>query len=137
MRAKSKRVLIVDPHEEVLISLQKSLEDAGFDTETAWTGADAIRLLRKREFDIVLINEYLPDCDCGAMLRQMQEQCSNLTYVVMQSYAPRMDQNDRFKDLGTSAVVCKYDVPEVVAAVIREGKPGLTLWPQEKLHAAG
>ena len=132
MRAKSKRVLIVDPHADVLISLQKSVEDAGFDTEAAWSGADAIRLLRKEEFDIVLINEYLPDCDCDVILRQIKAQFGNVGCVVMQSYAPRMDQCDRFKQSGTTAVVCKHDLASVLAAITRE-----TSWPQKEVRAAG
>ncbi len=137
MRAKSKRVLIVDPHADVLISLQKLIEDAGFDTETAWTGTDAIRLLLNGEFDIALINEYLPDCDCDVIVRQIQAQISNVGCVVMQSYAPRMDQCNRFKASGISAVVCKHDLDSVLAAIASETKSGLTFLPQEKVRAAG
>ena len=137
MSVQLKRVLILDPHEDVLIRLQKSLEDAGFDTETAWTGADATRLLSQEVFDVVLMNEYLPDCDCDVMLRRIREKFSNVGYVLMSSFAPRMNQNGKVKKLGKCAVVCKHDLAAVVAAVMQEAKPSVRVCPQDRLRAAG
>jgi hypothetical protein len=37
MNPTRKRILLADCHEDVLINLEKLLEDAGFETTTAWT----------------------------------------------------------------------------------------------------
>lgn len=41
-------MLIADCHEEVLIALERLLENAGFDTTTAWIGRDARAFSRRR-----------------------------------------------------------------------------------------
>ncbi len=45
MKTSRKKVLVADCHEEVLIALEKMLEDAGFDTTTVWTARDALKLV--------------------------------------------------------------------------------------------
>src|SRR5205814_3713976 len=45
------RVLVVDDDESVLTVLNRLLEEAGYETTTAWGGREAIEILRKSTFD--------------------------------------------------------------------------------------
>ena len=58
--ARKKKILIADCYVEVLFALGRTVEDAGFDTTTAWTGRDALGLIESQAFDLVLVNKYLP-----------------------------------------------------------------------------
>ena len=121
--SRHKRVLIVDGHEEVLISLEKLLEDAGFNTTTSWTAADAARFLRSTQYDVVLVNEYLPDCYCEALLRARKRN-DEACWIVMQGTAPEMSDRDRFIRLGADAVVCKHQTQQFLKRCAR-----MTSWP--------
>lgn len=116
MKSSGKRLLIVDPHPDVLIELQRVFEDAGFDTETAWGGGDAIRLLHRSRFDVALVSDYLPDSNCHMVLAQIMR-AGNLPVVVMQAAAEAMDRRDDLLAFGASAVVCKHDLAAVKDAI--------------------
>lgn len=121
--SRHKRVLIVDGHEEVLISLEKLLEDAGFSTTTSWTVADVARFLRSTRYDVVLVNEYLPDCYCEVLLRARKRN-DEAYWIVMQGTAPEMTDRNRFIRLGADAVVCKHQSQAILETVRR-----MTSWP--------
>jgi CheY-like chemotaxis protein len=71
MKTTRKRVLIADCNDEVPTTLEKLLEDAGFDTTTVWTGKDVLKFMQSEHFDLLLINEYLPDAECEDLLHRL------------------------------------------------------------------
>ena len=117
MKAARRKVLIADCHEEVLIALEKMLEDEGFETRTVWTGKDAIELLESESFDLFLINEYLPDVDCEEILKELRRRGERTTCIVMQPSAPEITQFSDLKALGAADVVCKYAYRHIVGVV--------------------
>ena len=108
------RILIADCHEDVLIELERLLEDAGFDTTTAWTGRDVIALLDALSFDVFLVNEYLPDGNAEDLLRAIRRRGIGTPCMIMQPSAPNMLDGARFRGLGVTALVCKYSPDEVL-----------------------
>ena len=112
-----KRILVADCHHDSLILLEKMLEDAGFDTTTVWTATEALNLLRTRGFDLLLVNEYLPDADCDHLLQVLTEEGAGLPCIMMQPSAPAITNLARFKALGVCKIVGKRAYPEILAAV--------------------
>ncbi len=119
MKTARKKVLIADCHEEVLIVLEHMLEDAGFDTTTAWTAGDALRLLESPSFDLVLLNEYLPDAECEDVLMALQKKRSQVPCIVMQPSALEMAKMEDLRKLGAREIVCKYAYQQIVDTVIK------------------
>ncbi|MBZ5720318.1 MAG: response regulator [Acidobacteriia bacterium] len=117
MKTAKKRVLIADCHEDVLITLEKMLEDEGFDTRTVWTAGDALRLLDSEAFDLVLVNEYLPDAECEEILKALRRKGVRPPCIVMQPSAPEITTFAAFESLGAADVVCKYAYRHVVEVV--------------------
>ncbi len=78
MKTERKRVLVADCHEEVLIVLEKILEDRGFDTTTVWTAQEALKLAQSGIFDLILVNEYLPDAECEHLLIELRNKGAKL-----------------------------------------------------------
>ncbi len=110
-------VLIIDYEEEILIALEHLLEDEGFDTTTAWTGRDALKAARERRFDLVLVNEYLPDMDADRFTHRLSKTAGPVPFVVMRS-TRGLGPNVRppgWED--AIAVVCKRPAESVVQAV--------------------
>ena len=125
MTTARKKVLIADCHEEVLIILEKLLEDAGFDTTTAWTARGVLKLVDSQVFDIVVINEYLPDAECEELLKKLHNKATQVPCIVMQPSAPEITNAGILRGLGAREIVCRRAPEQVVDAVNRclAGKP--------------
>jgi len=119
MKIPRKRVLVADCHEEVLIVLEKMLEDAGFDTTTAWTAKEALKLVESQVFDLVLVNEYLPDAECEVLLEILQKEGPQVPCIVMQPSAPEITDVKSLRSLGAREIVCKYAYQQIVETVSR------------------
>ena len=120
MKAARRKVLIADCHEEVLIALEKMLEDEGFETRTVWTGKDAIELLESESFDLFLINEYLPDVDCEEILKELRRRGERTTCIVMQPSAPEITQFSDLKALGSADVTLHLAPKSEVVPLLEE-----------------
>ena len=112
-----KRVLVADCHEDVLITLEKILEDAGFNTSTVWTAREALKLLDSQSFDLVLVNEYLPDAECEEFLKALRRRGARPPCIVMQPSAPELTDFAELQVLGARGIVCKYAHSQIVALV--------------------
>jgi DNA-binding response OmpR family regulator len=117
MKTARKKVLIADCHEEILIVLERMLEDAGFDTTTAWTAQDALRLVDSQSFDLVLVNEYLPDAECEDLLKALRKRGAQMPLIVMQPSAPEITNFTALRALGARDIVCKYAYGQIVEMV--------------------
>ena len=117
MKTARKKVLIADCHEEVLIVLERMLEDAGFDTTTAWTAKDALQLVDSQSFDLVLVNEYLPDAECEDLLKALRKRGAQMPWIVMQPSAPEITDFTVLQALGARDIVCKYAYGQIVEIV--------------------
>lgn len=119
MKPTRKRILIADCHEDVLIILERLLEDAGFDTTTVWTAKEALNLTDAHVFDLVLVNEYLPDAECDDVLKALRKRGQQTPCVVMQPSAPEIRDFARFEALGARDIVCKHCFRQIVE-IVRE-----------------
>jgi DNA-binding response OmpR family regulator len=67
-----KRILVVDDDENILSLERTILEQKGFDVTTAGGGEEALRVLRKDAFDLVLLDVMMPDKDGFEVCRQIK-----------------------------------------------------------------
>jgi CheY-like chemotaxis protein/anti-sigma regulatory factor (Ser/Thr protein kinase) len=58
--ANSRSILLVDDDRGLSLALSTLLKDVGYEVRTAGDGPDALRLLRERPFDLVLLDVRLP-----------------------------------------------------------------------------
>lgn len=111
MNRQRKRVLISDCDDEVLIALERLLEDAGFDTTTACSTSEALDLLRMSEFDLVLAADHPPELNCEAILRLAQ---AKQVPVVGLETRPRHPFAEAYLlSLGASRIVHKWDHQQI------------------------
>lgn len=67
------RILLVDDDPAIRDLLTRRLEESGFDCLAAKDGGEALGLLQKRPFDLVLLDIVLPDINGLALLRKIRE----------------------------------------------------------------
>lgn len=82
------RVLIVDNNENVLGTLQRVLENTGFDTRATWSGCEALELLKTEDFQVLLVDDCLPDLHSSDFLSRVASLPIQPWVVVMQSSVP-------------------------------------------------
>ena len=75
-------ILIVDDEKGVQTSVQGILEDAGFDSEAVSSGEEALELLLRKEFPVVLLDVWLPGIDGLQALAKLR-QIAPETVVIM------------------------------------------------------
>ena len=115
MNQARKRILISDCDAEVLIALEHVLEDAGFDTTTACTIEETLRLLGQKQFDLVLAADHPPELNCEVLLHRSK---SGGPPVVAMENLPRHPFVESYLlALGAKKIVHKWEPQEVQAAV--------------------
>lgn len=105
------RVLIVDQDENVLIGLERILEEAGYHTVTAWGKDEAFRLAGV-PFDVLLIDQHLGSLDSEYLINELKQLQPEAILVLM--------YNQRREDLtdGAHPTVCKWEHDELKARLL-------------------
>lgn len=68
-----KKVLIVDDDPDLLDMFQMTLENAGYEVETASSGHAALRTLKNSLPDAIILDLMMPDCSGFDVLLSLQE----------------------------------------------------------------
>ncbi|MBC8317523.1 MAG: sigma-54-dependent Fis family transcriptional regulator [Desulfobulbaceae bacterium] len=84
---KKHRILVVDDEKLVCWSLSEMLTEAGFEVETALTGADARALFESFQPEMVLLDVRLPDANGIELLSEFKSQDEDVVVVMITAYA--------------------------------------------------
>lgn len=128
MKEQQKGILILSSDEGLLMTLERLLEDAGFETTTTWDPGEALRLLGSRRFDLVLLGDHPPDVDGGKVLRQLRAGKVDAPCIVLQSAARHPFEAGYFQSLGAYRVITKRDRGDL-AETIRQC---LRAWEEDR-----
>ncbi len=85
MCAKS-NVLIVDDDDVVRLSHLRSLKSVSCEAEAAEDGADALRLMERHPYDVVLLDLRMPGLDGMSVLRTIKQKWPESEVVVITGY---------------------------------------------------
>ncbi len=83
MVAAAKQLLWVDDEADLLESHRLFLSEKGYDVEMSRNAADALELLRRRAFDLLLLDEQMPGMRGLAMVREVRELAPTLPVVMV------------------------------------------------------
>ncbi len=78
------RVLLVDDEQELIDVLSARLRTRGFDVDTAMSGDEALRKLKDKDYDVVILDVFMPGKDGIQTLKEMKA-LKPLTEVIMLS----------------------------------------------------
>lgn len=76
------RILLVDDEEPVRKLVRRMLEKAGMEVVEA-DGEGTLRALQGQQFDLVLLDLFMPDCDGIELIRQLRRESSSTKIVAM------------------------------------------------------
>lgn len=110
-------VLVVDNDDHILKTVQKMLEKDGFHAQTTWSGHEALARLQSRQFEVLLVGDYLADLHATDFLRRASKLRRPPAMVVLQSVTPTPVERRRYESLGAAAVASKDNLGEVLQMI--------------------
>ncbi|MEL7002467.1 MAG: sigma-54 dependent transcriptional regulator [Bacteroidota bacterium] len=113
------RILIIDDDHDICLLLQKFLKKNDFDVEFVNTGEDAVKLLKKATFDLIISDYRLPDDDGISLLKKIMIIDPNAAVVMITGYSDVRIAVESLKH-GAYDYVTKPLYPDEILVTIRE-----------------
>ena len=114
------QILIVDDEVALITLLKEELQEAGgYDVDLAFDGAEAINLIQKSLYDVVLLDMKMPRVDGREVLKFIQEHSPASQVIILSQYADIKMAVETTK-LGAYEVLGKpYDIDQVEQTIQR------------------
>jgi DNA-binding response OmpR family regulator len=113
----SARILLVEDDPALLVVLRASVDYGGYVSEAVSRGEDAVRALETGQFDLLLLDLGLPDCEGGELLSRLRS-FSDIPIIVVSGRGTERDKIEAL-DLGADDFVAKPFLPGELLARIR------------------
>ena len=120
-------ILIVDSDESVLSILNKAIQSAGMESKTVSCGEEALELVRKQSFDLILLDVNLQGMDGFQVIRSLRAAGYKIPIMIVSS---RKEDYDTLYglDIGADDYISKPFNPVILAAkakaLIRRSRGG-------------
>ena len=112
-------VLVVDDEESVATTIQAILQLDGHEVVAVTTGAEAIRILGERQFDVVLTDLRLTDVDGVEVLKEVQRTAPESAAIMLTGYASLESAIAALRSGAYDYLMKPSDVEELRATVNR------------------
>ena len=99
--ASKKKILVVEDEKAIVRSLTLKLAFSGFEVAVAYDGEEALNLLEKEKFDLILLDLMMPKVDGFTVLQKMREK-GDKTPVIVASNLSQEEDIARAKAYGAS-----------------------------------
>lgn len=113
----AKRVLIVDDEKAIVDILKYNLQKNEFEVIEAYDGAEALRLAKEQDPDIILLDIMLPYMDGFEVCKALREEGNNVPIIMLTA---REDETDKVfgLEIGADDYITKpFSIRELMARV--------------------
>ena len=113
----AKKVLIVDDEKAIVDILKYNLQKNEFETAEAYDGAEALRLARETDPDIILLDIMLPYMDGFEVCKALRDDGNNVPIIMLTA---REDETDKVfgLEIGADDYITKpFSIRELMARV--------------------
>lgn len=87
----ARKILIVDDEPNIVELVKFNLENAGYETLTAYNGLEGLEIIKKEKVDLVILDIMLPGLDGIEVCRRIREE-SNLPILMLSARDSEMDR---------------------------------------------
>ncbi len=119
MTEKKLRILIVEDDKNIRETMKNILEQRGYETDAAETGAEAEQKLKNKFFNLALLDIKLPDMEGTQLLAKLHETTPKMVKIMVTGY-PSLENAMEALNQGADAYVTKPVKPEKLLALIKE-----------------
>jgi DNA-binding NtrC family response regulator len=115
----TKPILVVDDEPIVRESIRDWLKDAGYEVATAESGEEALSLVAKQDFSVIIMDIRLPGKTGIAVLKEIKEVKPGIKSVIITAY-PTTEFATEAKKLGVVDFLIKPVAPDDLERLVRE-----------------
>lgn len=119
MTEKKLRILIVEDDKNIRETMKNILEQRGYETDAAETGAEAEQKLKNKLFNLALLDIKLPDMEGTQLLAKLHETTPKMVKIMVTGY-PSIENAMEALNQGANAYVIKPVKPAKLLALIKE-----------------
>jgi DNA-binding NtrC family response regulator len=112
-------ILIVDDEKEICNIIQKILSSEGYQTQTANSGADAIKYLKTTLVDLMIVDIKMPNMDGLETLKQAHAIQKNLRAIFLTAYGTPPSAREALQ-LGAYDFIAKPFDNKLLKKVVKE-----------------
>lgn len=117
--ADKRRILVVDDEDSLRTVLSGELISEGYDVQTAADGDEAIGIVQKETFDLLLLDIKMPRMNGFEVLKLVKEQNPKTKVVMLTAFADLKNAIES-KKLGAEDFVSKpYDLVDLLTTIER------------------
>lgn len=87
MSSQRPRVLIVDDEVDICANLADIMQDLGYDVDSAYSGEEALELVKTKSYDLALLDLKMPGMDGLELYRRIREISAGTVAIVITAYA--------------------------------------------------
>jgi PleD family two-component response regulator len=116
----AKRILIVDDEKLVVQALTQKLQQAGFRTEAAFDGKEALAKINQSKPDLVLLDIIMPKLDGISMLKKLKasDKTKNIPIIILTNLYSDKKVVQALESGGTDYLIkVEYSLTEIVDQV--------------------
>jgi len=114
----SPRILIVDDDPNLLVLLAEQLRAAGYETQTARDGTEALKRLQASWPDLLIIDMMMPRMDGLSLAREIKSR-ADLPIIVLSAIDAGDSKADLLEEVAEDYVTKPYHYPELRARINR------------------
>jgi len=115
----SKPILIVDDEPIVRESIRDWLEDAGYQVAMAETGEEALEMIKKQDFSMLVLDIRLPGRTGISVLKEIKAFKPDIKSIIITAY-PTSEFAAEAKELGAVDYLVKPIAPDDLEKLIRQ-----------------
>ena len=113
------KLLIVDDEARILLLLQSLLKANGYEASTAKDGVQALELLKKEPFDVVITDLRMAPMDGMTLFREIKGLFPNMPVILLTAYASVETAIEAMKSGAFDYLTKPFKVDEMLATVKR------------------
>ena len=115
----NKKILVAEDEKPMARALELKLSGAGLEVQVVYNGQEALDILAKDPYDLVLLDLVMPVKDGFAVLAELKEKGNKIPVIVLTNLS-QVDDYKRVKELGAKDYFVKSDTP--IAQIVEKVK---------------
>ena len=112
-------ILVVDDNESMCESLSMVFEFKGYDCQTAFDGAEAVKAVRERSFDLIFMDIKMPKLNGVEALHEIKLARPEILVVMMTAYTKDALIAEAFKEGAYDVLSKPFDFKQIIALTER------------------
>jgi DNA-binding response OmpR family regulator len=110
------RILYVDDHEDTAFMLTHLLGQSNYEVETVSSMSEALEIIKRKKFDLYLLDKRLPDGSGLDLCRRLNEATPKVPIIFYSGDAYQLHRQEGL-DAGADAYVTKPNIDELIDKV--------------------